>query len=107
MTENDRKIIEHEARLNVVENDIVDLKNVVSEIHALALSVERISSTQTAMLEQQKDIKADVDEIKSQPAKDAHDFKVTAIKEAIKFVVALVLGALVAWIILQTTGGTK
>ena len=98
MNDVDRQLTDHEARIGILENDVTDLKHVTGEIHSLAISMERLSANQAVMLEQQKEIKKDVDEIKLQPAKDAHDAKMTAIKEAIKYIVVAALAALIAWL---------
>lgn len=98
MNDVDRQLTDHEARIAILENDVTDLKHVTEEIHSLAISMERLSTNQSIMLEQQKQIKKDVDEIKLQPAKDAHEAKMTVVKEVIKYVVVALLAALIAWL---------
>ena len=51
------------------------------------------------MLEQQKALRKDVDEIKDQPIKDAHEIKMTVIKCIITGVLSAIVSALAVLII--------
>lgn len=99
MNEIDAKVIQHDEQIKTLFNRVNKLENVVDRIDNLAISVERLAVNQTRMLEQQTSLKKDVDEIKNQPVKDAHEIKMAVISCIITGIVSVVLGAILALVI--------
>jgi hypothetical protein len=93
------EVLKHSEHFKIVDKRLDKLEELSEGVNKIALSVQRIADNQSAMLEQQKDLKKDVDEIKSQPAKDAHSLKMTVITIIVTAVVSTVIGALLALII--------
>lgn len=102
MTDVESKVIKHDEQIKTLFNSVNRLENITTEINKLALSIEKIATNQTAMLEQQKQLRNDVDQIRDQPAKDAHDIKMTVIKCVVSGVVSAIIGALLALIIIKS-----
>lgn len=102
MTDVESKVIKHDEQIKTLFNSVNRLENITTEINKLALSIEKIATNQTAMLEQQKQLRNDVDQIKDQPVKDAHDIKMTVIKCVVSGVVSAIIGALLALIIIKS-----
>ena len=80
MTDLETKVVQHDEQIKTLFNNVGKLENIANQINTLAVNIEKIAMNQTAMLEQQKALRTDVDAIKDQPAKDAHDLKMTIIK---------------------------
>ena len=102
MTDVEGKVIKHDEQIKTLFNSVNRLENITTEINKLALSIEKIATNQTAMLEQQKQLRNDVDQIKDQPVRDAHDIKMTVIKCVVSGVVSAIIGALLALIIIKS-----
>lgn len=95
----EEKVIKHDEQIKTLFNNVSKLENITTEINKLAMSIEKIAINQTAMLDQQTKLRKDVDAIKEQPAKDAHDMKMTVIKCIVTGVLSAIVGALIALII--------
>lgn len=93
------EVLKNSEHLKVVDSRLDKLETLSEGINKLVLQVQRIADNQSAMLEQQKDLKKDVDEIKSQPVKDAHDLKSKVISAIVVGVVSAIVGALLALVI--------
>lgn len=105
MTNLETKVIQHDEQIKTLFNKTSKLENITSELTKLAMSVEKIAINQSAMLEQQNDLKKDVDEIKLQPAKDAHDTKQKVINAVITTAAGLIVGALFTLIAIAIVKG--
>lgn len=101
MTELEEKVVKHDEQIKTLFNKTTRLENITTEINKLAINVEKIAINQSTMLEQQKVLREDVETIKSQPAKDAHDLKMTIIKLVVTGVLSAIIGALIALVIKQ------
>ena len=99
MTDLETKVIEHEEQIKTLFNNQARLERVVDKIDKLAISIEKMAVVQTDLVEEQKSLKKDVDKIKEQPAKDAHDIKIKVILSIITTITGAILGALLALII--------
>ncbi len=95
----EEKVIKHDEQIKTLFNNVNKLESITIEINKLALSIEKIAINQTSMLEQQKALRKDVDEIKDQPIKDAHEIKMTVIKCIITGVLSAIVSALAVLII--------
>ena len=93
------EVLKHSEHFKIVDKRLDKLEELSEGVNKIALSVQRIADNQSAMIEQQKDLKKDVDEIKSQPVKDAHSLKMTVVTIIITAVVSTIIGALLALII--------
>ena len=94
MTNLETKVIQHDEQIKTLFNKTSKLEAVTTDINKLALSVEKLAINQSAMIEQQNELKKDVDEIKLQPAKDAHEIKQKVIIAVITFVATAVTSVL-------------
>lgn len=99
MNETETKVVQHDEQIKTLFNKVNRLENLTTEINKLAMNVEKIAINQTTMLEQQNSLKKDVEEIKEQPAKDAHDMKMTILKCIATGIIGALIGAILALII--------
>lgn len=105
MNELETKIIQHDEQIKTLFNKTSRLEAVTTDINKLAISVEKLAINQSAMIEQQNELKKDVDEIKLQPAKDAHDNRQKFIQAIITTAVGLVVGALITLVAMTIAKG--
>lgn len=99
MTNIEEKVIEHEQQIKTLFNNQAKLEKVVDKIDNLTVSIEKMTLVQQGLIDEQKSIRQDVDGIKEQPAKEAHEIKMTIIKCIVTGVVGAIIGALIALII--------
>lgn len=99
MDDIEKKVVQHDEQIKTLFNNVSKLEKITNEINTLALNIEKIAINQTTMIEQQKQLRTDLDEIREQPAKDAHDIKITVIKCVITGVISAIVGALIALVI--------
>lgn len=99
MGEMNEQIIKHEEKIKTLFNRVDRLDRVVDKINSLALSIEKMAYVQQGLIEGQNKIKDDVEKIKEQPVKDAHDTKQKIIQAIITTVVGALVGALLALVI--------
>lgn len=93
------KIVQHDEQIKTLFNNYNRLEKVVDKIDNLTVSIEKMTIVQQEMLKEQKKVRDDVDKIKEQPVKDAHEIKMKIISCIATGVVGAVLGALLALII--------
>lgn len=93
------KVVQHDEQIKTLFNNVNRLEKVVDKIDNLTVSIERMTIAQQGIIDEQKKVRADVDKIKEQPVKDAHEIKMKIISCVITGVVGAVLGALLALII--------
>lgn len=99
MNDLETKVIKHDEQIKTLFNSVSELKSVTNEINKLAISIEKIAINQTTMIEESKQLKKDVDAIKEQSNKDAHDIKMTILKCIITGVLSAIVGAIMVLII--------
>lgn len=99
MDDIEKKVVQHDEQIKTLFNNVSKLEKITNEINTLALNIEKIAINQTTMIEQQKQLRTDLDEIREQPVKDAHDIKMTVIKCVITGVISAIVGALIALVI--------
>ena len=99
MDDIEKKVVQHDEQIKTLFNNVSKLEKITNEINTLALNIEKIAINQTSMIEQQKQLRTDLDEIKEQPVKDAHDIKMTVIKCVVTGVISAIVGALIALVI--------
>ena len=75
MTNTEAKIIEHEEQIKTLFNNQSRLEKVVDKINDLTIAIGKMTTIQQGLIDGQNKLKKDVEEIKTQPAKDAHEVK--------------------------------
>ena len=105
MTNLEEKVIKHDEQIKTLFNNVGELRNVTGEINRLALSIEKIAMNQTSLIEQTKQLREDVDNIKEQPAKDAHETKQKIINAIITTATGLIVGALITLVAMVIAKG--
>lgn len=95
MNELEKKIVEHDEKIKTLFVNQTRLERVVDKIDKLAVSIEKMAVVQTDLVEEQKSLKKDVDKIKEQPAKDAHEIKMKIITVAVTVIVTAVVTAVI------------
>lgn len=105
MNELETKVIEHEQQIKTLFNNQARLEKVVDKIDKLTVSIEKMTVIQQDMIDEQKAIKEDVNNIKEQPAKDAHEIKQKIINSIITTAVGLVVGALITLVAMVLAKG--
>ena len=88
-------VIKHTEQIKTLFENDARLERVVDKIDKLAVSIEKMAVVQTDLVEEQKSLKKDVDKIKEQPAKDAHEIKMKIITVAVTVVVTAVVTAVI------------
>lgn len=86
------KVAQHSTEIKNINKRLDKLEPIVETTNKIALSVERMATIQEGMLEEQKAQREDINELKQQPAKDAHTIKM----DLWKCIISAVLGALIA-----------
>lgn len=99
MTNIEEKVVQHDEQIKTLFANQKKLENVVDKIDNLATSIAKMTLIQQGLVDEQKALRADVDGIKLQPAKDAHDIKQKVIISIITTVLGIAIGALAALII--------
>lgn len=92
-------VIQHDEQIKTLFNNVNRLEKVVDKIDNLTVSIEKNTIVQQEMLKEQKKMRDDVDKLKEQPAKDAHELKMKIVTCIITGVIGAILGALMALII--------
>lgn len=102
MTETAERAKSNTHRLDIVEEDIKDLKEKNNTLYEMSASIKNLSEGIVSIKDDVKDIKTeqealkeDVSELKNAPAKS----KAKAFDTAWKFVVTAVGGAFIGWLI--------
>ena len=98
MTDIEQKVVQHDEQIKTLFRRTDKMDVLLNQINSLAISIKELTTNQTQMLEQQKNLKEDVDKIKNKESNDAHDLKMTIIKCVITGVIGAILGAIFAMI---------
>lgn len=98
-------VIKHTEQIKTLFENDARLERVVDKIDKLAVSIEKMAVVQTDLVEEQKLLKKDVDKIKEQPAKDAHENKQKFIQAIITTSTGLIIGALITLIAMVIAKG--
>lgn len=93
------KVIQHDEQIKTLFENQKRLERVVDKIDKLTVSIEKMAVVQQDLVEEQKDLRNDVNKIQEQPAKDAHEIKQKVIIAIITAVVSAIVGALLALVI--------
>ena len=99
MTELEKEVVKHEEQIKTLFENQKKLETVVDKIDSLATSIAKLTLVQQGVVDEQKALRTDVDNMKQQPVKDAHELKMTVIKLVITAVVSAIVGALIALVI--------
>lgn len=91
MTNVEAKVIEHDEQIKTLFNNQARLEKVVDKINDLTVAIGKMTTVQQGLIDGQAKLKKDVEEIKTQPAKDAHEIKQKVIIAAITCVVTAVI----------------
>ena len=92
-------VIQHDEQIKTIFHNMERIEKVVNKIDNLTVSIERMTIIQQEMLDEQKRVRADVDKIKEQPVKDAHEIKMKIIVSVLTGITGVILGAIMALII--------
>lgn len=94
--ENDIKIAvaRHDEQIKTLFRRLDAQDRLVENVNQLAISVEKLAINQESLTHSQNKIKEDVEEIKTQPAKDYRDLKKTIITAIITGLISIALGFL-------------
>ena len=105
MTNIETKVIEHDEQIKTLFNNQTRLEKVVDKINDLTVAIGKMTTIQQGLIDGQTKLKQDVEEIKTQPAKDAHETKQKIINAIITTTVGLVVGALITLIAIVIVKG--
>ena len=100
--EYEKLILEHsdfKHEIEEIEHRLVKCENQQEAMVTLTRSVDRLTLTVSTMVEEQKELKADVKNLKEAPVKDFNHYKRTIISCIITTIVGAVLGAVLALVI--------
>ena len=95
MTNVEAKVIEHDEQIKTLFNNQTRLEKVVDKINDLTVAIGKMTTVQQGLIDGQAKLKQDVEEIKTQPAKDAHEIKQKVIIAAITCVVTAAITAII------------
>lgn len=99
MNELEKKVVEHDEQIKSLFANQKKLEKVIDKINDLTVSIGKMTLIQQGLIDEQKDMRSDLDKIKEQPAKDAHEIKMKVILSIITTVAGAIVGALLALII--------
>lgn len=95
MTSTEAKVIEHDEQIKTLFNNQARLEKVVDKINDLTIAIGKMTTIQQGLIEGQDKLKQDVEEIKTQPAKDAHEVKQKVILTVVTVIVTAVVTAMI------------
>lgn len=95
MTNVEAKVIEHDEQIKTLFNNQIRLEKVVDKINDLTVAIGKMTTIQQGLIDGQTKLKQDVEEIKTQPAKDAHDIKQKIIIAAVTCVTTAIVTVLI------------
>lgn len=95
MTNVEAKVIEHDEQIKTLFNNQARLEKVVDKINDLTVAIGKMTTVQQSLIDGQAALKQDVEEIKTQPARDAHEVKQKVIIAAITCVVTAAITAII------------
>lgn len=75
MTNIEQQVIQHGEQIKTLFEDQKRQDKVIDKIDSLTSAIAKMTVIQQDMIDEQKALRADVDGIKLQPAKDAHEIK--------------------------------
>lgn len=99
MNELEKKIVEHDEQIKSLFANQKKLEKVIDKINDLTVSIGKMTLIQQGLIDEQKDMRSDLDKIKEQPAKDAHEMKMTVIKCIVTGVLSAIASALLTLIL--------
>lgn len=102
MTDLETKVVEHDQQIKTLFNNQARIEKVVDKINDLTLAISKMTTIQQGLIDEQKALRTDVDKIKEQPAKDAHEIKQKVIIAILTTLAGLAVGALIT---LMAKGG--
>lgn len=100
--EYEKLILEHsdfKHEIEEIEHRLVKCENQQEAMNSLTRSVDRLTLTVSTMVEEQKELKADVKNLKEAPVEDFKHYKRTIISCIITTIVGAVIGAVLALVI--------
>jgi len=99
MTEFEQKVVEHDEQIKSLFKGLGRVEKICNQINSLALSVKEIAVNQSAMIDQQKKMQQDVENLKVAPGNTAKDLWLSVAKTAISTIVGAIIGAVIALIV--------
>lgn len=95
-------LLEHkdfQHSIDDLKNRLEKCENQQETMNSLVLSVDRLTNSMSTMVEEQKELKADVKAMKEAPAENFNYYKKTIISCVITTIVGALIGAIIALVI--------
>lgn len=99
MQEIEKKVVEHDHEIKVINKRLLNLEKVADNIGKMAISIEKHTLYIEQILEEQKSQRDDIQSLKDKPSKKAEKISEKVITTIVSVILGAIIGALIGLVI--------